>query len=67
MDGSYYNYDDSRDEPLDDFCNRLIVNDGSHEIRIDYRSETKENDITEQLRVISRLIMDETMFALLEH
>ena len=52
---------------LDHFRNRLIVQDGSREIRVDHRAEAQQNDVAEQLRVVSRWIADETMLARLEH
>ena len=63
----FNNLDHSRNGFLDHFRNRLIVEDGPHEIRVDDRSEAQQNDITEQLRVISRWISDETMLARLMH
>ena len=48
---------------LDEFRNRMIVEDGSHEIRVDDSSKTKEDDITEQLRVISRWISNQRLIA----
>ena len=48
---------------FDKFRNRLIVQDGSREIRVIDRSESKENDITEQLRVISRWISNQRLIA----
>ncbi len=60
-------FDHGCDGFLDHFRNRLIVEDGPHEIRVDDRSEAQQNDITEQLRVISRWISDETMLARLMH
>jgi len=49
------------------FCNRLIFEDWPHEIRVDDSAKTKQDDVTEQLRVISRWMSDETMFARLMH
>ena len=63
----FNDFDHGRDGFLDHFRNRLIVEDGPHEIRVDDRSEAQQNDITEQLRVISRWISDETMLARLMH
>ena len=67
MHGKFDNFDHRCDWFLDDFRNRLIVQDGLREIRVDDCAEAKENHITEQLRVISRWITDEKMFARLEH
>ena len=67
MHGKFDNFDHRCDWFLDDFRNRLIVQDGLREIRIDDSAEAKQDDITEQLRVISRWITDEKMFARLEH
>ena len=67
MHGKFDNFDHRRDWFLDDFRNRLIVQDGFHEIRVDNCAEAKKNHIIEQLRVISRWITDEKMFARLEH
>ncbi len=63
----FYKFDHGGHWFLDEFCNRLIVKDGPHEIRVDDSAKTKEDDITEQLQVISRWMSDETMFARLIH
>ena len=63
----FNNFDHSCHWFLDHFRNRMIVEDGPREIRIDNRSEAQQDDITEQLRVISRWISDETMLARLMH
>ena len=47
-------FDHRCDGFLNQFRNRLIVQDGFGEIRIDGGAEAKQDDITEQLRVISR-------------
>jgi hypothetical protein len=47
------NFDHSCDGFLDQFRYRLIVQDGFREIWIDGSAEAKQDDITEQLRVIS--------------
>jgi hypothetical protein len=52
---------------LDQLCNRLIVQDGFREIRIDGGAEAKQDDITEQLRVISRSILNERLIARFKH
>ena len=65
--GKFDNFDHSCDWFLDDFSNRMIVQDRLLEIWIDHSAKAKENYITEQLRVISLLISDERMFARLEH
>ena len=49
----FNNFDHSCYWFLDHFRNRLIVEDEPHEIRVDDRAEAQQNDITEQLRVIS--------------
>ena len=67
MHGKFDNFNHRCDWFLDDFRNRMIVQDGLLEIRVDHRAKAKENYITEQLRVISQLISDERMFARLEH
>ena len=43
----FYKFDHGFHWFLDEFRNRLIVEDGPHEIRVDESAETKENDITE--------------------
>ena len=67
MHGKFYNFDHGCHGFLDHFRNRLIVEDGFHEIRIDHSAEAKQDVITEQLWVISRWMSDETMFARLMH
>ena len=67
MHGKFDNFDHSCDWFLDDFRNRMIVQDGLREIRIDDSAKAKQDDITEQLRVISQWMSDERMFARLEH
>ena len=67
MHGKFDNFDHRCDWFLDDFRNRLIVQDGLREIRVDDCAEAKQDDITEELRVISILISDQRMFARLEH
>ncbi len=67
MHGKFDNFDHSCDWFLDDFRNRLIVQDGLREIRVDDCAEAKENDVSEQLRVISRWIMDDRVLAQLLH
>ena len=61
------NFDHRCDWFLDDFSNRLIVQDGLREIRFDDSADAKQDDITEQLRVISRLVSNERLIARLEH
>ena len=63
----FNNFDHSCHWFLDHFRNRLIVQDGFREIRVDHRAKAKQYDVAEQLRVISRWIADETVFARLEH
>jgi len=65
--GKFDNFDHRCDWFLDDFRNRLIVQDGLREIRVDDCAEAKENDVTEQLRVISRWITDDRVLAQLLH
>ena len=67
MHGKFDNFDHSCDWFLDEFSNRMIVQDGLLEIRVDHSAKAKQYDVAEQLRVISRWIVDETMFARLEH
>jgi len=52
---------------LDQLRNRLIVQDGLREIRSDGGAEAKQDDITEQLRVVSRWISKERLIARLMH
>jgi hypothetical protein len=59
----FYKFDHGCHWFLDEFRNRLIVEDGPHEIRVDDSSKTKEDDITEQLRVISRWISNQRLIA----
>ena len=63
----FNNFDHSCHWFLDHFRNRLIVEDGLHEIRVVNGAKAKQYDVAEQLRVISLWIIDETMFARLEH
>ena len=67
MHGKFDNFDHRCDWFLDDFRNRLIVQDGLREIRVDDCAEAKKNDVTEQLRVISRWITDDRVLAQLLH
>ena len=61
--GKFDNFDHGCHWFLDDFRNRLIVKDGFREIRIDHSAEAKQDDITEQFRVISRWMSDERLIA----
>ena len=63
MHGKFDNFDHRSYWFLENFRNRLIVQDGLREIRIDDSTEAKQDDITEQLRVISRWISNERLFA----
>jgi uncharacterized protein Smg (DUF494 family) len=65
--GKFDKFDHSCDGFLDQLRNRLIVQDGLREIRIDGSAKAKQDDITEQLRVISRWISNERLFARLMH
>ena len=65
--GKFDKFDHGCHRFLDHFCNRLIVEDGPRDIRIDHSAKAKQDYVTEQLRVISRWISDEKMFARLEH
>jgi hypothetical protein len=65
--GKFDKFDHCCDGFLDQLCNRLIVEDGLCEIRIDGSAEAKQDDITEQLRVISRSILNERLIARLMH
>ena len=65
--GKFDNFDHCSYWFLENFRNRMIVQDGLLEIWVDHSAKAKENYITEQLRVISLLISDERMFARLEH
>ena len=67
MHGKFDNFDDRCDWFLDNFCNRLIVQNRFREIRVDDCAEAKKNDVTEQLRVISRWITDDRVLAQLLH
>ena len=67
MHGKFDNFDHRCDWFLDDFRNRLIVQDGLREIWVDDCAEAKKNDVTEQLRVISRWITDDRVLAQLLH
>jgi hypothetical protein len=57
------NFDHFCDGFLDQLRNRLIVKDWTSEIRIYGGAEAKKNDITEELRVISRSILNERLIA----
>jgi hypothetical protein len=61
--GKFDKFDHSCDWFLDQLRNRLIVKDGFREIRIDGVAEAKQDDITEQLRVVSRWISNERLIA----
>ena len=61
------NFDHGCNRFLDHFRNRFIVDDGRREIRVDDGAEAKQDDVTEQLLVISRWMSDETMLAHLMH
>jgi hypothetical protein len=65
--GKFDNVDHFCDGFLYQLCNRLIVQDRFREIWIDDGAEAKQDDITEQLRVISRWISNERLFARLMH
>jgi len=65
--GKFDYFDDSCDWFLDDFRNWLIVQDRFREIWIVGCAKTKQDDITEQLRVISRSDSNERLIARLEH
>ena len=52
---------------LDNLGNRLKVKGGLREIRSDERAKAKQDDITEQLWVISRSISNERLIARLMH
>jgi len=65
--GKFDNFDHGCDWFLDDFRNRLIVQDWLREIRVDDCAEAKKNDVTEQFRVISRWITDDRVLAQLLH
>ena len=67
MHGKFDNFDHRSYWFLDNFRNRLIVQDGLREIRVDDCAEAKKNDVTEQLRVISRWITDDRVLAQLLH
>ncbi len=67
MHGKFDNFDHGCHWFLNEFRNRLIVQDGLREIRIDVSAKAKQDDITEQLRVISRWISNERLIARLEH
>ena len=61
--GKFDNFDHGRNWFLDDFRNRLIVQDGFRVIRVDECAEPKKNHTTEQLRVISRWISNQRLIA----
>jgi hypothetical protein len=65
--GKFDNFDHRSYRFLENFRNRLIVQDGLREIRVDDCAEAKKNDVTEQLRVISRWITDDRVLAQLLH
>ncbi len=65
--GKFDKFDHSCDGFLDQFRNRLIVEDGLRETLIDGSAEAKQDDKTEQLRVISRSISNERLIARLMH
>jgi hypothetical protein len=65
--GKFENFDHCCDGFFDQLRYRLIVQDGFREIRIDGGAEAKQNDITEQFRVISRSISNERLFVRLMH
>ena len=57
------NLNHSCDRFLDQFSNRLVIKDGFRKIRVGDRSKPKQDEITEQLRVISRWISHERLIA----
>ena len=61
--GKFDNFDHSCDWFFDDFRNWLIVQVGFSEIWIDDGAEAKQDDIAEELRVISWRISNERLFA----
>ena len=63
LNAKFDKFDHCCDWFLDQLRNRLIVKDGFREIRIDGSAEAKQDDITEQLRVISRWMSDERVIA----
>jgi hypothetical protein len=65
--GKFDNFDHRCDGFLDQLRNRLIVQDGFREVRIDGSAKAKQDDITEQLGVISRSISNERLIARLMH
>ena len=67
MNAKFDNNDHSCDGFLDQLRNRLIVQDGFREVRSEGGTEAKQDDITEQLRVISRSIANERLIARLMH
>jgi hypothetical protein len=67
MNGKFDNFDLYCDGFFDQLRNRLKVQEGFREVRIDGGAETKQDDTTEQLRVISRSILNERLIARLIH
>jgi hypothetical protein len=67
MNAKFHKFDHSCDGFLDQLRNRFIVQDKFCEIRIDSSAETKQDDLTEQLRVISRSILNERLIAPFKH
>jgi hypothetical protein len=57
----FHKFEHSCDGFLDQLRNRLIVLDGFCEIRIDGSAEAKQDNITQQFRVISRSILNEKL------
>jgi hypothetical protein len=53
--GKFDKFDHSCDGFLDQLRNQLIVQNWLHEIRIYCSADAKQDDITEQLRVVSRM------------
>jgi hypothetical protein len=65
--GKFDKFDHCCDRFLDQLRNRLIIKDGFREIRIDGGAEAKQDDITEQLRIVSRWISKERLNERLMH
>ena len=59
FDGNLDDFDHGSEWFLDDFRYRSIVQDGPREIRVDHCAEAKQDEIAEELRVISRCISSE--------